>query len=88
MPLSPRSSSSAPVRLTDRVVMQHTLIVAAYVVVPSGGSQSGERSEGSGLLVEASDPSENVVFAKTTELVGRFAFTTTGECFACPLLVC
>lgn len=33
---------------------------------------------GSGLLVEASDPSENVVFAKTTDLVGRFAFTSSG----------
>lgn len=28
-----------------------------------------------GLLVEASDPSENVVLAKTTDMIGRFAFT-------------
>jgi hypothetical protein len=60
---------------------QHTLVVAAYVVVPTDASQSGDRAEGSGLMVEASDPSENVVFAKTTELVGRFAFTTAGARF-------
>jgi hypothetical protein len=68
-------------------ILQHTLVVAAYNTVPiTENQQPGEdREHGSGLMVEASDPSENVVFSKTTDLVGRFAFTTavSGEHALC-----
>jgi hypothetical protein len=49
-------------------------VVASFSCVVQQDMGS-ERTEGSGLLVEASDPSENVVVAKTTDLIGRFAFT-------------
>jgi hypothetical protein len=54
--------------------LQNTLVVASFscIVQQDGG---GERTAGSGLQIEASDPSENVVVAKTTDLIGRFAFT-------------
>lgn len=49
-------------------------MVASFSCIVQQDS-GAERTEGSGLLVEASDPSENVVLAKTTDLIGRFAFT-------------
>lgn len=51
--------------------------MAAYNAVAQDQPNDTPREHGSGLLVEASDPSENVVYAKTTELIGRFAFTTS-----------
>lgn len=48
--------------------------MAAYSCIVQNDN-GAERTHGSGLLVEASDPSENVVLAKTTDLIGRFAFT-------------
>ena len=54
----------------------HTLVVATYSsVLEAGGPEEGSL-EGAGMQVEASDPFETVLVAKTTEMEGRFAFTT------------
>ncbi len=56
------------------LVTQNTLVVAAFSCIVQQDT-GAERTAGSGLLIEASDPSENVVVAKTTDMIGRFAFT-------------
>ena len=62
--------------------------MASFACVPANEEDQENMqgvTGGAGLLVEASDPNENVVLSKTSELLGRFAFTAplAGEYALC-----